>query len=67
MNDINDACAVSPEELKARHRQCWSPQCSGWAFIEDWAGWKWCLRCFCRNVRWGGGNKWFAITRAKIF
>lgn len=46
------------------NNKCWLCQKRAW--VEDWTGYRLCLRCFWESMCWGGGNKWFYIKTAKI-
>jgi hypothetical protein len=48
-------------------KRCSSPECKSASYLEDWAGWRWCIRHWFFNWRWGGGKKWFELRHLKIF
>lgn len=60
---------ATKEEIKARKRQCWTPNCKNKAWLHDWTGYKFCLKDWYRSLRWGSGesNYWFYIKTTKIF
>lgn len=62
----------SKRELwRARHRCQWvlERQCKRFAFLEDWAGWRWCLHHSLYTWRWDGGERsfWWYLKWTKIF
>lgn len=63
---------VTKEEYKKRalhnYRMCWRPLCKNYAFLRDWAGWKWCIKHWIQNYRYGHGEdkRWFFIKSTKI-
>jgi len=60
---------ITENERLALKRQCYTPHCKNKAFLEDWTGWKHCLKDWYRSLRWGSGegNWWFYIKTTKIF
>ena len=52
----NEVKQATPEELRAEKKRCWSPPCKKYAWLRDGSGWKWCLKHWWRNWRWGGGQ-----------
>lgn len=55
------------KEIKKMIRQCWSPGCKGFAFLRDWAGWKWCFRHWIWHLKGKENQKWLYIKTTKIF
>jgi hypothetical protein len=64
---LHRAISAEREEWCHWRRRCWSLDCQRTAWLRDWAGWKWCLRHWWRNVRWGGGSIWRGIMTVEVF
>ncbi len=66
---IYNTAQATAEEMKARKRRCWSPGCKHKAFLEDWTGYRHCLKHWYQSLKWGSGenHKWFYIKNTKIF
>lgn len=57
------------EEFELIKRKCWMPGCKSKAWLEDWTGYRHCLKDWYRSLRWGSGenSKLFYIKTTKIF
>ena len=64
---MEKANQMTNEEIKARKRRCWCPNCPHKAFLEDWAGWRWCWRHWLRNLKGKENNKWFYFRTTKLY
>lgn len=60
---------ATKEEIKRNRIRCWTPNCPHRAFLQDWTGYKHCLKDWYRSLRWGSGEnkKWFYIKTTKLF
>ncbi len=63
------ACQATPEDLKKQKKACWNPNCHKRAWLEDWGGWKWCLKDWMRSLRDNEGfwNRWFFFRSTKLY
>lgn len=88
MNPSGQAKAATPEEVKRNRRRCSGfkhnkpynmERCESRAWLEDWAGWRWCFGHWLWQFRNGGRfspgdgifkniDTWiFELKRLKIF
>lgn len=60
---------ATESEIKAYKRKCDTPHCKHKAFLRDWTGYKHCLKCWYRSLRYGSGEgrTVFFIRTTKIF
>lgn len=68
--EANQCRQATAAELKEARRRCFRPACTRRAWLEDWDGWRWCVRDWLRNLRWSGGNvesKWLKIRHVKLY
>ncbi len=66
MQQTEQACQVSDEEILAHRRECWRPGCKRRAFLRDWKGWKWCAGCWWRQAR-QETHFWLGLRGLRIF
>lgn len=69
--EMQPSCRATPytkKELKMRERKCWTPKCKRRAFLRDSTGYKHCLPCWYRSMKYGSGESknWFFIKTTKI-
>ena len=61
------ASQATKEEIAEQKRKCWRSSCKKTSHFQAWTGWKFCLKHFIEDYKYGSGRHFFtALKHTKL-